>query len=57
MTPSLSDERPLTGRCNRCGQPATRAWRSRDSAVPLELDELHYEEHQDAVRKGGWKPV
>jgi hypothetical protein len=53
-TPSSSD---LTGRCARCGGPATRAWTSRDAMRPLELDETHYEEHQDAIKKGGWKPV
>jgi hypothetical protein len=49
----------LTGRCSRCGGPATRAWRNRFAVAgaPLELDDRHYEEHKTAVDKGEWDEV
>lgn len=47
----------LTGRCSRCGASAVKAWTSRDALNPLELCELHEEEHADAVKKGSWVAV
>jgi hypothetical protein len=55
MPTKTCDVSGRTGVCARCGGVATMTFTNRYSTSILELDQLHYDEHADALKRAEWE--